>query len=73
MSNKPQLFKQYDIVKALRAAEIAGLRNPTVLVRYPNGVVISIGGKPGEQPRGDAETNPWDEVLTDAAHEKRPA
>ena len=46
MANQPQQFKHHHIVRAFKAAEAAGVRNPTVSVRLPNGTTIDIGSKP---------------------------
>jgi hypothetical protein len=48
MANQPQPFRHHHIVKAFRAAEAAGVRNPSVEVRIPNGTVFTIGSKPDE-------------------------
>jgi hypothetical protein len=48
MVNKPQPFRQHHITRALRGAEAAGMRNPTVEVHLlPTGAKITVGsGKP---------------------------
>jgi hypothetical protein len=47
MANQPQPFRHHHIVRACRAAEAAGVANPTVEVRLPTGATITIGsGKP---------------------------
>jgi hypothetical protein len=48
MANQPQPFKHHHIVKAFRAAEAAGVRNPMVSIRLPGGATIAIGSKPDE-------------------------
>jgi hypothetical protein len=45
MANRPQPFRQHQITRALRAAVAAGMPNPSVLVRCPNGTVITIDSK----------------------------
>ena len=44
MSNTAQPFRHHHIVRAFKAAEAAGVRNPTVQVSLPNGTTIAIGG-----------------------------
>jgi hypothetical protein len=47
MANQPQVFRQHQITRALKAASRAGMPNPTVEVRLPTGATIFIGsGKP---------------------------
>jgi len=51
MANQSQPFKHHHIVRAFRAAEAAGVANPTVEVRPPTGATITIGGKPDKVAR----------------------
>jgi hypothetical protein len=44
MANQPHQFKHRDVVRAFRAAEAAGVSNPTVQVQLPNGTTLVIGG-----------------------------
>jgi hypothetical protein len=46
--NQPHQFKHRDVVRAFRAAEAAGVQNPTVQVQLPNGTTIVIGGAGGK-------------------------
>jgi hypothetical protein len=46
MVNRAQPFKHSHIVRAFRAAEAAGVKNPSVAVHLPNGTTIDINGKP---------------------------
>jgi propanediol dehydratase large subunit len=46
MANQPNQFKHRDIVRAFKAAEAAGVPNPSVQVHCPNGTVITIDSKP---------------------------
>jgi hypothetical protein len=50
MVSKPQAFRHHQIVRAFRAAEAAGVRDPTVRFVLPNGtqfqIAASAGGKP---------------------------
>jgi hypothetical protein len=45
VANKSQPFRQHQITRALRAAVAAGMPNPSVSVRCPNGTVITIDSK----------------------------
>jgi hypothetical protein len=42
MANRPNQFKHRDIVRAFRAAEAAGVPNPSVRFQCPNGTTITI-------------------------------
>jgi hypothetical protein len=44
MANQTQPFKHHHIVRAFKAAEAAGVANPTVEVHLPGGATIVIGG-----------------------------
>jgi hypothetical protein len=46
--NKAQPFRQHHITRALKAAAAAGVPNPSVSVRCPNGTIITVDSKPGE-------------------------
>jgi hypothetical protein len=50
MANTPQAFRQHHITRCLKAAEAAGMRDPTVTVTLlPTGATITVGsGKPDE-------------------------
>ena len=55
-----------DVVRAFKAAEAAGVRNPRVEIICPNGTVIAISsGKPAEPPIV-AET-PFDQWISSHA------
>ena len=60
-------FTERDLVRAVRAARRAG---GIARIELTDQGVISL--IPGEPPEDSADPNPWDEVLTDAADEKRP-
>jgi hypothetical protein len=45
MANKAQPFRQFHITRALKAAEAAGMRNPTCTVSLPNGTTIAIASE----------------------------
>jgi len=44
MANRDQAFRQHQLTRALRAARAAGVKNPTVQVRLPNGTQLFVGG-----------------------------
>jgi hypothetical protein len=68
MPRKRNHFRQRDVSRLLRAHKAAGVPQPIIKVD-PDGALIAM---PADRPEPDASTaNPWDEVLTDAAHEKR--
>jgi hypothetical protein len=46
--NKAQPFRQHHITRALKAAAAAGVPNPSVSVRCPNGTIITVDSKPSE-------------------------
>ena len=46
MANRPNQFKHRDIVRAFKAAEAAGVPNPSVQVHCANGATITIDSKP---------------------------
>ena len=45
MANKPSQFRLRDVTRAFKAAAAAGVSDPSVQVRCPNGTIITIGGK----------------------------
>jgi hypothetical protein len=66
---KPSRFKQRDVTRAVRGAIAAKLRVDVVEVR-PDGTVRMYSGDQFASIPGAAETNEWDDVLTDAAVSK---
>jgi len=60
-------FRQTDVGRAYKAALAAGMPDPRIVVdtRQKTFSIVPGGGEPSK------DANPWDEVLTDAAHEKR--
>ena len=69
MSHGPQRFRESELKRAIKAARAAGVE----IARYDfhkGGGFSIIPGTPGDK---GVQANPWDEVLTDAANEKRPA
>jgi hypothetical protein len=72
----PNRFKQREIARVLRAVEQAG-GTQYVEIDPASGRIIIVPGasmaKPGKVDGDDASKgNPWDEVLSDAANQKRP-
>ena len=65
----PLPFKQKDVVRTMRSAKKGGLDIGHVEVVTKDGTTIRVFG------RGEAtqDNNLWNEVLSNAADEKRPA
>lgn len=59
-------FKERDVTRAVKAVTKAGIE--VVRVEIEPGKIVVIAGKPVND-----MVNPWDEVLTNAANEKRPS
>jgi hypothetical protein len=66
---RPNVFRQRDVVRAMKSAEAGGLAIGSVEVACKDGTIIRVFGKSAEI----IATNPWDAVLTNAADEKRSA
>jgi len=65
------LFKQKDVVRAMRSAKAGGLATiGHVEIVTKDGTTIRVFG---EGSAAAQQTNPCDEVLTDAADTKRPS
>jgi hypothetical protein len=74
MSRGPCTFRQTDVARALRAARAAGLVVDKVEIdRAGKIVIVAAKGDIGFPENPFDERNPWDEVLTNASHEKRPS
>jgi hypothetical protein len=58
MSRAPYLFKQKDVVRAMRSAEKGGLVIGHVEVVTKDGTTIRVFGPSGETPKSE-----WDEAL----------
>jgi hydrogenase maturation factor len=63
---RPNIFRQRDLVRAMRSAAAGGVAIGSVEVACKDGTVIRVFGK-------SAEHTARDSVLTNAADEKRPA
>ena len=50
MVNRPRDFRHHDVVRAIRAAQAAGLANPTVKIRVPSGTEYYVSGGEVEAP-----------------------
>ena len=60
-------FKQRDVRAAVKAVRAAGVEVARVEIDK-DGKIVVVPGKPASE--GNTSTNPWDEVLTDAADQK---
>ena len=68
MSSKPHNFKQRDLTRIMKATQAAGIKAHYEVDTMRKTITIV----PDESPQnGGAGANPWDEVLTNAANEKR--
>jgi hypothetical protein len=61
-------FKESEVTRAAKALKKAGFE--IVRVEIEPGKITLFAGKPNDDSQ---MTNPWDEVLTNAANEKRPS
>jgi hypothetical protein len=66
---RDQTFRKTDLVRALKAAQTAGVPGPRVEIDRRGTIVIM----PGDPPKDSGVENPWDEVLTNATDQKRTA
>jgi hypothetical protein len=78
VANMPHAFKDRDVQRLIKAARSAGLdpASVTVDLRRQRITVHSKSDDAAEvdaPPEDNADRNPWDEVLSNAADEKRPA
>ena len=62
-------FNQREVVRALKAARLAGENVDRVEIDPASGKISLVLGKPADA----SSNNSWDEVPTDAADEKRTA
>jgi hypothetical protein len=71
LANRPHIFKHRDIVRGIKAVQSAGLT--------PESVTVDLGKRcftvncKADGSDAAPMRNPWDEVLSDAADQKRPA
>jgi hypothetical protein len=75
-----QTFRKTDVVRALKAAQTAGIANPCIEIDMARGTIKILSGaivggtNHGEAIEADGSennSNPWDEVLRDEAQPKR--
>lgn len=71
MPRRPSKFKLRDVTRATMGVRATGLGVSRVEIAT-DGTIVVIPGGSGEGGNSDA-SNPWDEVLTDAADKKRPS
>jgi hypothetical protein len=69
-ARKRNHFRQRDLSRALRACRAAGVSYPIIRITKDGEIIVTASDRPE---RDASAANPWDEVLNDAAHEKRPA
>jgi hypothetical protein len=68
----PCSFRESDVRRAIKAARTAGIEVEARTLRFYKDGFALIPGKPEEGGNCDA-SNPWDEVLTNAADKERAA
>lgn len=69
MANQPHAFKHRDVVRVVKAARAAGVNVDQVTVDPHTGAITASAAVLAS---GDPTArNPWDEVLTNAADQKR--
>jgi hypothetical protein len=56
MANTPHQFKHREVVRCLKAASAAGMRDPTVHIKLPNGTEYSISGAAASPPSKSGRT-----------------
>jgi hypothetical protein len=64
---RDQTFRKTDLVRALKAAQTARVPSPRVEIDRHGKIVIM----PGDSLNDSGAENPWDQVLTNAADQKR--
>jgi hypothetical protein len=70
MSRRQTAFTESDVKRAIKAITAAG--QPVAGVRFHDDGFTVLIGEPIHQ-SNSSNSNPWDEVFTDAKNEKRPA
>jgi hypothetical protein len=71
MSHRRNHFRQRDVTRLLRAFSAAGCAQPSVKITT-RGDLIAVPSHP-LQVEDNGAANPWDEVLSDDADQKRPS
>jgi hypothetical protein len=64
MARRPCTFRKNDVVRALKAAQTAGVPNPRVEIDLRHGTISII---PGEAPRDNCAANPLDQWISSRA------
>jgi hypothetical protein len=64
MARRPCTFRKNDVVRALKAAQTAGVPNPRVEIDLRHGTISII---PGEAPRDNCAANPLDQWMSSRA------
>ena len=64
-------FRKNDAIRAIKAAQAAGVPNPRIEIDR-HGTISIIAGDPPKK-NDTATDNPWDKVLINAANQERPA
>ena len=72
LSRGPCTFRKRDLITAIKAVVAAGCEVVRAEIEPATGKIVVVAGKLGESGNGGA-SNPWDEVLADAADKERPA
>ena len=76
MSRRPndQAFTKTEVRRLMKVADGQGVKNYRITIGSENGKpVYSLIVNNNTVSATETDANPWDEVLIDAAHEKRPA
>ena len=68
MANQQHVFKHRDVVRVVKAVRAAGIDVDRVTVDPNTGAITAAAPRVSGDP---SVTNPWDEVLTNAADQKR--
>ena len=73
MTRRPRdlTFRKNDAIRAIKAAQAAGVPNPRIEIDREGTIAIIAGESPAKN--DTATDNPWDKVLTNAADQERPA
>ena len=72
MSRGPCTFRKRDLITAIKAVVAAGCEVVRAEIEPASGKIVVVAGKLGEGGNGGI-SNPWDEVLTNAANKERTA
>jgi len=68
------LFKQKDGLRAIKIARDGGMKPAMLEIAAKDGTTYRLYDREAAAAKQAAQdSNPWDEVLADAANEKRPA